>query len=558
MKTIVQKLLIASALLTQLKINAQHSAFLDINNIKARINANGSLFRDTAIISGADFEAPKGGGNKSIYESNLWIGGLDNGNQIKLAAQTYRQSGTDFQPGALDTVNASISPTQSAQWNKVWKINKTQVDSCRLGLYNLLPSAIATWPANPINANESRNLAPYFDANGNGIYDPNPGQVNGDCPCIKGDQAIFFIFNDAKVHQESGGNPIGLEIQGLAYAFDAPSDSALNNTIFLHYKIINRTAFSLLHTYVSSFNDFDLGNGNDDYAGSDVMRSAFYAYNGDTLDSPSQGQPGYGTKLPALGCVFLKGPIADANDGIDNNRNGVIDEYGETMDLSKFVCFNNDATIRGNPQTASDFYNYCVGRWKDGTPITFGGNGYNTTGTPCSFMFPENTDPNFTSTSWTETIASNTPGDRRGLGSVGPFTFEPGEEICLDLAYVFARNYSGSSNTAAITKLQGHIDEVQNYFDQNLADCASCTGIFTSIEKKNKNENIAIYPNPCNGIFSVSGATNEITLFNAIGEQVYSCKTNHTQKTVDVSHLPSGIYFVKTDMNSIHRLVVGR
>ena len=96
-----------------------------------------------------------------------------------------------------------------------------------------------------------------FDADGN--YDP----TLGDHPCFPGDQALYFIFNDRKLHTKSGGSMIGVEIHGLAYAFSS-GDPALDQTVFLHYRIINRSTLTLSGTQIGMFTDFELGNGADD------------------------------------------------------------------------------------------------------------------------------------------------------------------------------------------------------------------------------------------------------------------------------------------------------
>jgi hypothetical protein len=62
--------------------------------------------------------------------------------------------------------------------------------------------------------------------------------MDGDYPLIRGDQALFFIFNDDRnVHSETQGNKLKAEIHGMAYVFDLPGDTAFNNTIFMNYKI---------------------------------------------------------------------------------------------------------------------------------------------------------------------------------------------------------------------------------------------------------------------------------------------------------------------------------
>ncbi|MEZ4830315.1 MAG: hypothetical protein R3C61_29120 [Bacteroidia bacterium] len=41
-------------------------------------------------------KVPKGSNRHSMFASSLWIGGLDESGQLRVAAQTYRQSGIDF------------------------------------------------------------------------------------------------------------------------------------------------------------------------------------------------------------------------------------------------------------------------------------------------------------------------------------------------------------------------------------------------------------------------------------------------------------------------------
>ena len=44
--------------------------------------------------------------------------------------------------------------------------------------------------------------------------------------------------------------------------------------------------------------------------------------------------------------------------------------------MSKFVYYNNDFTVIGNPSEGIHFYNYLRGIWKDNVPMTYGGDGH--------------------------------------------------------------------------------------------------------------------------------------------------------------------------------------
>lgn len=145
------------------------------------------------------------------------------------------------------------------QYNRLWKINRSEID------YHIAhwadagyvpPADIATWPAHGDTLlHQAYLLAPFADIDYNGIYNP----LMGDYPLIRGDQCIYFVFNDAGgLHHESGGQKLGLEIRGMAYAFDCPSDSALHYTLFMHYDIINRSTTIYNNVYLGVFTDIDL------------------------------------------------------------------------------------------------------------------------------------------------------------------------------------------------------------------------------------------------------------------------------------------------------------
>src|SRR6185503_14128240 len=116
------------------------------------------------------------------------------------------------------------------------------------------------------------------------------------------------------------------------------------------------------------FVDGDLGNYLDDYIGSDVPRNMGYCYNGDADDD---GPTGYGLHPPSVGIDFLQGPVSDSC--------GIV--------MKNFIYFNNNFTPTGNPTSATDYYNYLRPLWLNGTPLTYGGSGYQSGGPVCSYAF---------------------------------------------------------------------------------------------------------------------------------------------------------------------------
>ena len=299
-----------------------------------------------------------------------------------------------------------------------------------------------------------------------------------------GDQTLFWIFNDkGNIHTETEAEPLGLEIHAQAFGFTA--DNEVNDMTFYNYKVINRSTLPLNDTYFGQWVDPDLGYYLDDYVGCDVNLGLGICYNGDAED---EGADGYGFNPPAIGVDFFQGPIADPNDGLDNDRDGLIDEGFDGLDnnnngliddpqereqiiMSKFVYYNNDFTTMGNPESGTDIYNYLRGIWKDNVPMTYGGDGHGggsgSTTDECNFMFPGTSDASFAGTEWTEVTAGNVPADRRFLQSAGAFTLQPGAVNVITTGVVWARAKSGGQ-TASVQLLKIYDREAQALFDNNF------------------------------------------------------------------------------------------
>lgn len=455
---------------------------LDINNVRTTIMTGGDMWWD---LVNAKYEIPKGGRAHSIFAGALWIGGLDAGGQLKVAAMTYRQTGNDFWPGPLDTTTVSIEGTTCTAFDRHWKITRKEVDdfvtnqTAPIPGYSV-PLVIQNWPGNgDASLGQGRYLAPFVDVDGDGFYNYQAGDypgydVEGTLGCTRfqlfGDQTLWWVFNDkGNIHSESGAAAIGLEIHAQAFGFS--TNDEINNMTFYSYKIINRSTVAMNNTYFGQWTDADLGEYQDDYVGCDVARGLGYTYNGDQNDG-SSAQPAagtYGANPPAIGMDFFEGPIADPADGIDNDRDGQVDELNEQIIMSKFVYYDNNFSVRGNPENGTHFYNYLSGFWKDGSPLTYGGNAYGGS-TVCDFMFPGETDPTGWGTNfvpqapWDEVSSGNTPFDRRMLQSAGAFTLQPGAVNYITVGAVWARASSGGP-TASVELMRTTDDKAQRLFD---------------------------------------------------------------------------------------------
>ena len=466
-------------------------ADLDINNVRTTILVGGDMWWD---LSNPKYEIPQGSGKHSIFTGALWIGGIDPGGQIKVAAQTYRQTGLDFWGGPLDTTSVNITQQKCLAYDRHWKVTRAQVQNF-INNPSSASNDIKSWPGNgDPSSQEGEFLAPFVDVDGDGEYDYTKGDypgynLSGSYPTLPGvnksmcndflfgDQTIWWVFNDkGNVHSETNSDPIGLEIRAQAFAFQ--TNDEINNMTFYKYQIINRSTITLTNTYFGQWVDPDLGKGDDDYVGCDVVRGLGYCYNGDAEDETASG---YGFNPPAVGIDFFQGPTADLSDSLDNDRDGCVDctfitdslgvisavsdlVLREQIIMSKFVYYNNGAGPDGNPSGFTDFYNYLRGYWRDNQQITFGNDGRDPNSTTTNYMFPGTTDPAFPGQDWSELTANNIPGDRRFLQSAGTFTLQPGAVNYITTGVVWARATQGGQ-LASVQMVQIADDKAQALFD---------------------------------------------------------------------------------------------
>lgn len=368
-------------------LSATNSNELTINNVRAYIETNGTMWNKEL----AEYEVPKGSGKSSMFAAALWIGGMDDNNQLKLAAVRFRQVGDDYWTGPLSVDGlAQIAQEDCAAWDKMFKMTRAEVDE-HINTYNThnhtVPNpslAIRNWPAHGDYDNKLQSfyLAPFKDVNGNYEYDPENGDYpyydidNDLCPwteankaraahgllpipyeqsrvaefptyansigidgmvyadhVLKGDETLFWIFNDkGNAHTETGGASIGLEIRAQAFAFQTNDD--LNNMTFYSYEIINRSTTNLNQTFFSQWVDPDLGYSHDDYVGCDVARGLGYCYNGSATDGSGLAQH-YGSNPPAVGVDFFQGPYIDADYMVDDSTGERIGRDNPKFDLNQ-------------------------------------------------------------------------------------------------------------------------------------------------------------------------------------------------------------------------------
>ena len=494
-------------------------AELDINNVRCLLFDGGDMWWD--LVCCARYEVPRvddPGGIKrnSLYAASIWVSGRELGtNNIFVMAMTYRPSGNQsYWPGPIDNLTTFTTTARCQVWDKMFKVNRTDVVAFEAkqaanGVHSVddVPESILKWPGkgNPYLAlqrgyegiNTNYDLARFLDNDHDGIYDP----VNGDSPQLPGrteessgaDQCIFWVMNDVGNQKKfsnttTNSRAIGMEVQTEAFAYS--TSDYTNDMTFYRQKLTNKGTTILRDCYFGQWADPDLGYSSDDYVQFNVPRGLAICYNGDDFD---EGVQGYGANPPSVAIDFFKGPAADPNDGIDNDRDGVVDELGELIIASNFVYYNNASDGKvGDPSVAQEYFNYQRSIWKDGTVMTYDlKNGTSVLGASivsggqsfpapkCVFAFPACSDQavgwgNGGSPTnpkplpcWSEETAGNPKGDRRMLTNAGAFTLRPGAVNELTIGVVWARTTTGGA-TGSFNKLLAADDAAQKLFDNDF------------------------------------------------------------------------------------------
>ena len=561
---------------------AQTYDSLETSVLSVKIKTGAALFNDP-VNSTAGFTAEEVG---VIFAANFWFSAQDFNSGLHTSTEMFGND-HDFQYGPVMN-NPADYVSSTVQFNRIWKINRNDIYAHQLNFSNVgyvIPQSILDWPGNaPIGAVAVWNLAPYYDYNLNGTYDPQ----NGDYPIMKGDEALYFIKNDDTIHENSGGLSSKIETHYLIYKFDCALDSILERTIFMDIVIYNRSTTTYYDTYFGIWSDFDLGFSQDDFIGTDVENGMIYCYNGDAFDDAGMGQFGFGANPPATGIVFLGGAYAD-EDAVDNPLSELITNCIDSLGIpyanlgtgyddaiidnerlgltNSMFYFDGGGPIPaiGSPTTANDYYNYMRSIWLDGSHLYYGGMGHSTSPDaisngliPCNYYFSGDSDSLWWNTKgdvapqlydWDENNIGNVPGDRRLTGSSGPFTFMPGQKQELALAFIYARD-TAISTMPSLDLLQEYAEVIHNYYKADSVPChTSFTVGFDEIVNEDAELTFLLFPNPAtdkiNLLVPNELLNSTLQIVDALGRIVYTEDINSVKLEISTNRFSSGYYFVR-------------
>jgi len=391
-----------------------------------------------------------------LFSNYLWMAGIrSSDNHLLVMADEYlNDDRVIYAPGSV----VDVDETSCKNWDRHWRVSRHDLEShladwADNGVLNDPVAAILGWPAKGNVYFEATNgfalpytnhsLAPFYDSNGDGLYDP----YTGDFPhpenlsaSVLPAEMIWCLFHP-QINADGDTLVMAMDVQQTMWALACEDNDDINYTIFGNYRFINFDA-QIDSCLIGLYNDMNVGSQTDDFIGSMPDLEAVYVYNGDSIDTGVPGGQPLGDNIPALGLTVLN------------------------QHLYKSIY------LKSNLGSSKDYFLYMNGVWPNGNPITAGGTGDN----PPALGFPKTdyvftgdpTDPD----SWAMTNLPPIPLVYRVLPVVQLGTMLPQAERSIDFAYTIITD-SSFNHLEKTTELRSRIGRVRQDYLQGFEGSCS-------------------------------------------------------------------------------------
>jgi len=386
------------------------------NRIADYITNNGQTV--THIRTGsAGMEWPAGSGNHIHFAGGVWVAGVKN-SEIVAAGGEYV---VEFQPGPIVNYSPGVAGTAA------------DPNDSRYRLYIINQADVVSPLDNPDYANWP-------------VADGAPVNPDG-TPQLIGSSTTWSVFNDLDATLHAGlfeSKVMGIEVQQTTWAFNRPD--AFGDMMFFKFKIINKSGTRIDSTFVSFWNDIDIGDALDLVA-CDTTLSLGYNYK-------TKADPQYGV-APAIGLDFFQGPIVPGAATDTALVSGTRVPGFRNLPMTSFAKYINTGPPQlSDPEVASEAYSFMNGFDRVGDPIINPLTGQVT-------KFWHTGDPT-TGTGWLDDVH----GDKRFLMSAGPFTLNDGDAQEVVGGFVIAQGTDAATTVAAL-KLADRLAQLA--YDNNFA-----------------------------------------------------------------------------------------
>ncbi len=476
------------------------------------------------------------------FNKGIWAGGYDLNGNLKLASSLYDTGGCDFTTGPI-WLDYQGTTDLTEFFKRAWVVTNTEVqlmldifDNGSLSVSDV-PRDILEWPAigNPhLDFAIEEELAPFFDENQDGIYNP----IDGDYPIalvensrLVPEQFRFYVINDATEHLESGGTPLEMEFHILDYVLSCNQESESEKAVFTRLKYINRSQSVIQDFRIGLWEDTDLGCLETDYIGSVPDLNASYIYNGDGMDQ----------LLCQIDVLVVPREYGVVRSNVFLTRNL------ESFNYYFYEAQGIPPVPQADPQLPLHFYNYLDGRWITGERMTRGGTGSNEGSTDFTdYVFTDLPNENG---GWSMQELINTSYVDYKTISV----FEKEDLVVGQIGKVdFADHVLISSELTGLDIFQiyeGSIATLQEEFNSMLAGNLGCNQIEKLVESEVE---LRLSPNPAQTNLEINfpSVIEEGTLRVVSGQgnliRTYSL-SNDSSYNLSIAGLQPGVYLVMVD-----------
>jgi hypothetical protein len=386
---------------------------------------------------------------------------------------------SNFQQGAILGVRTGVAENNSGTDVRIWRIRKdfstadlrkdaaivlgiTEKSVSLMDMQQLRVQYKKDWLEWPAHKG-----APYYDRNGNGIYDPKfvvnefsveVPDTSSDAPGLAdADQVIWFVFNDLNSASTFNSPNIGMEMQVTVWGYK--TTGALNTTIFRRCRFLYKgTAAtlptdSLLRMYAGVWADTDLGQSTDDLAGSDSTAGLSFVYNSKVLDTEFQK---YNMVPPSVGYDILQGPIVKGT-AVDSALTGSTYRKGwKNLPVTAITYSNpNSSSFSSNPAGIQRLANVFKGLQSvSGAPVI-------NPATQLPTKYWASGDP-ATKAGWVDGVYESA-GERDIILGSGPFAMAVGDTQEIVTAFIAAQS---PDRLAAVSVLKYYDKQVQESYDR--------------------------------------------------------------------------------------------
>jgi hypothetical protein len=471
------------------------------------------------------------------FNSALWIGGFTQDGNLKLAGNIHAGSNNhDYVAGPWTNDLENIEEI-CPFFNRSWIISGNEIRKMRDDFDNInldigkVPRDILEWPAlgNPhFEGGEfiTRDLAPFFDYDGDGLYNP----LEGDYPIVMIEnpdfmplQFMFTVYHDNYVHTESFGDPVNIEIHQMDYLVGCIEEIEANTAVFTRAKLVYHGEENLRDVKIAIWEDTYFGCGSNDYIGCNPDENFTFVYDKN------------GTEVTSIFPCPFEGKAIYPRVFLNSN-------------LESFITNTpiNEIPLQSDG-SADRKYNLMNGIWPDGTPLTDSGNGYNpgnTSVTKCIFPGVP-TD----STQWSLQSLGLDKFDIHTVATIWDGDLVAGDEITLDFGD-FVYTDANTNGLDGFNTLSSAVDNLRNQFQSFKDGSFACDEISSTIPIENHFP-ISIYPNPVTDVLHIELPTDyntgRLIIYDNLGVRFLEKEylNSSSQISIDMSSFPAGLYHLE-------------